>query len=174
MTAAEQKGLERAHSFNNYGSAYAREHGSRPGTIGVVLSSSPIALLAWIAEKFLEWSDADPSMHAILESVSLYWLTDSFARSIYPYAEFHGQPAQPGTNDNEQLKNPHDDERYYCKKPMGYSWFPLELMPIPVGWVKTTGNLVWHKSHEKGGHFAALELPEVLLDDVEDFVKTIG
>jgi len=46
-TEAEKKGLERAKDFDSFGSAYAREHGTRPATIGVVLSSSPIALLAW-------------------------------------------------------------------------------------------------------------------------------
>jgi len=46
-TDAEKKGLERAKDFDMFGSAYAREHGTRPATIGVVLSSSPIALLAW-------------------------------------------------------------------------------------------------------------------------------
>jgi microsomal epoxide hydrolase len=47
LTAAEEKGLERMNNFNYFGSSYAREHGLRPGTIGVVLSSSPIGLLAW-------------------------------------------------------------------------------------------------------------------------------
>jgi len=191
-TSAEANGLERRQAFNKYGSSYATEHGSRPATIGVVLSSSPVALLAWsvmfiqsqkhkdlihcprIGEKFLEWTDEDPSLDTILESVTLYWLTQSFPRAIYPYAQFHGRPASGHPKDNPQVPSPHADPKYYIKKPFGYSWFPYELAPIPISWVKTTGDLKWTRSHDQGGHFAAMEKPELLLGDVEDFVKTIG
>ena len=54
---------------------------------------------------------------------------------------------------------------------MGFSWFPKELVPIPVSWAGTTGNMVWYKRHETGGHFAAMEKPKELFDDVEEFVK---
>lgn len=67
----------------------------------------------------------------------------------------------------------HPDVEYYCKKPMGYSYFPLDIGPSPRSWAATTGNLVWYRQHQIGGHFAALEKPEELLQDVEDFVKQI-
>jgi microsomal epoxide hydrolase len=54
---------------------------------------------------------------------------------------------------------------------MGYSWFPKELAPIPRSWANTTGNLVFYREHDKGGHFAALEQGEVLLRDVADFLE---
>lgn len=57
------------------------------------------------------------------------------------------------------------------KKPMGFSWFPKELMPVPISWVATTGNLVSWNRHETGGHFAAMEKPHELWADVEEFVK---
>lgn len=50
LTAEEQKGVERLTNFGEMGNAYAREHGTRPATIGLVLSSSPIAQLAWYVE----------------------------------------------------------------------------------------------------------------------------
>lgn len=81
----ETKAFPRGKQFQETGSAYAREHGTRTATIGLVLSSSPVALLAWIGEKFLEWTDEDPSLDQILDSVTLYWLTETFARCIYPY-----------------------------------------------------------------------------------------
>lgn len=56
-------------------------------------------------------------------------------------------------------------------KPQGYSYFPKEISPTPVSWVKETGNFVHTASHEEGGHFAAMEKPEVLWGDVEEFVK---
>lgn len=60
-------------------------HGTRPSTIGAVLASSPLALLSWMSEKFLAWTDSDPSLSTILESVTLYWFTQSFESSIFTY-----------------------------------------------------------------------------------------
>ena len=68
---------------------------------------------------------------------------------------------------------PHNHPDWYIKKPLGYSYFPKELIPIPVSWAATTGNLVWSKVHESGGHFAALEEPEALLDDIEAWAKEV-
>ena len=65
----------------------------------------------------------------------------------------------------------HDHPDWYIHKPFGYSYFPKELIPIPVCWAKETGNLVWSKVHERGGHFAALEEPEELLRDVEEWAE---
>ena len=81
----EIKYAPKGEKWSSFGTAYGQEHGTRSGTIGLALSASPIALLAWIGEKFLEWSDQDPPLDQILESVSLYWLTDGFPRGLYPY-----------------------------------------------------------------------------------------
>lgn len=114
-----------------------------------------------IAEKFHVWTDEDPSTDTILDSVTLYWLTQTFARSIFPYR---------GMKDNV-----HSNPRWHVKAPkvLGYSWFPFELGPVPRAWVETTGNLVWHRQHESGGHFAAMEKPRELLRDVEEFVAEV-
>ena len=152
--------------FLAYGSAYAREHGTRTATIGLVLSSSPIALLSWIGEKFLEWTDEDPSLETILDSVTLYWLTDTFPRCIYPYRDNFGPKANPANS------KPKSKTFNAGTKPMGYSWHPYELVPTPRSWTElTTENLVFYREHERGGHFAALEGPEILWGDVEEFVK---
>lgn len=87
LSGLEKAGVERAHEFMTSGNSYALEHGTRPATISFVLSSNPVALLAWIAEKFLAWSDQDPSIGEILESVTLYWFTESFATSIHQYRQ---------------------------------------------------------------------------------------
>jgi microsomal epoxide hydrolase len=83
----ERQGLLYGQKFMRTGTAYALEHATRPSTIGLVLGSNPLALLAWIGEKFLEWSDQDPPLDTILESVTLYWLTETLPRAIYPYRE---------------------------------------------------------------------------------------
>jgi len=97
ISEQERKGLERGKAFRDSGSAYAMEHGTRTATIGLTLSSSPLALLSWIGEKFLEWTDEDPELDEILDSVSLYWLTETYARCIYPYrsVSFDPRPFHP-------------------------------------------------------------------------------
>jgi microsomal epoxide hydrolase len=53
-------------------------------------------------------------------------------------------------------------------------FYPLsEIYPLPESWVKKDGNLVFYRQAKSGGHFAALEVPEVLLKDVEDFVEQV-
>lgn len=92
-STAEKKALEHSQRFITMGSAYGLSHATKPSTIGLAISSSPLALLSWIGEKFLDWTDETPSIDEILMSVSLYWLTDCFATTIYPYRErFTGTP----------------------------------------------------------------------------------
>ncbi|KAF2835079.1 alpha/beta-hydrolase [Patellaria atrata CBS 101060] len=165
LSAAEAKFLPRGGEFVKLGHAYVAMQGTKPATIGMCLSASPIALLAWIAEKFLAWSDQDPSFDQILESVSLYWLTRCFPTSIYTYRfPYQHEPLVGGF---------HGAKSQRVLKPLGYSFFPYEVAPMPKSWVAETGNLVWHREHENGGHFAALEKPEELLADVEDFVASV-
>ncbi|KAH9845569.1 Epoxide hydrolase [Teratosphaeria destructans] len=163
LSAEEKQGLERYNNFGWLGNAYAREHGTRPSTIGLVLSSSPIALLAWVGEKFLQWSDQDPPLDEILDGVTLYWLTQSFPRAIYSYRQFFGAKSN----------FIHPDPAFYIKKPLGYSWHHKELAPVPKDWVAKTGNLVWYRAHMEGGHFAAMERPDLFIKDMEDFVGEV-
>ncbi|KAH7406838.1 Alpha/Beta hydrolase protein [Phaeosphaeria sp. MPI-PUGE-AT-0046c] len=152
LDQGEQRDMERQKEFANTGSAYARMHGTKPSTIGLVLASSPVAQLAWIGEKFLAWSDPSttPSLQTIIADISLYWLTGCFPTAIYTYRE--------------------TKKLLYVEKPVGYSYFPYELAPVPKAWAEKTGNMVFFRRHEHGGHFAALERTEALWKDVEDFV----
>lgn len=81
----EKKVFPNGKKWIDYGSSYGQEHGTRGGTIGLALSASPIAMLAWIGEKFLEWTDEDPTVTQVLESVSLYWLTECYPKGLYAY-----------------------------------------------------------------------------------------
>ncbi|KAJ5930261.1 Epoxide hydrolase [Penicillium verhagenii] len=163
LSDAEKRGVERLDEFKIFGSGYGIEHGTRPSTIGHVISTSPMALLAWVGEKFLEWVDDPLSPEHILESITLYWLTDTFPRSIYTYRQNFPPPAIPGPN----------DPRWYIRKPFGFSSFPRELATLPRSWIETTGDLVYWGEHEKGGHFAALEQPEALKADIVQFVEQV-
>jgi hypothetical protein len=84
-----------------------------------------------IGEKFLQWSDKSPPDDEILDSVTLWWLTQSFPRAIYPYRQFFG--AKPTFF--------HNDPEFYIKKPLGYSWHPQELAPVPVALVKKVSTI---------------------------------
>ncbi|SMY19264.1 unnamed protein product [Zymoseptoria tritici ST99CH_1A5] len=163
LTEKEKKGVDRYNNFDTLGNAYARKHGTRRSTIGLVLSASPISLLAWVGEKFLQWSDTSPSTAEILDSVTLYWFSQSFPRAIYPYRQFFGA-------------NPtffHNDPQYYIQGPLGYSWHPQELAPVPRKWVAETGILVWYREHDSGGHFAAMGKPDPFVKDMEEFVSEV-
>lgn len=103
LDASEREGIQRMEEFRMMGAGYAIEHGTRPSTIGHVLATNPVALLAWyvdhlignerfahhsrIGEKWLEWVDEALSSEHILESITLYWLTETFPRSIYTYRQ---------------------------------------------------------------------------------------
>lgn len=87
IPAIEAEGLLRAKEFERVNSAYATEHATKPAIIGLVLSSNSVAILAWIGEKFLDWTDEDPSLDTILEAVSVYWFTNCAATCIYPYRQ---------------------------------------------------------------------------------------
>jgi microsomal epoxide hydrolase len=153
LSDGEKVGQRRFKEFFAKGHAYAQMHGTKPSTTGIVLASSPVAQLAWIGEKFLAWCDpATPvNLHTIISDITLYWLTGCFPTSMYTYRE--------------------DKKLRYVDKPVGYSYFPYELAPIPKAWAEKTGKMVFFKAHEKGGHFAALERTEALWEDVEEFAK---
>ncbi|OAK97864.1 alpha/beta-hydrolase [Phaeosphaeriaceae sp. SRC1lsM3a] len=157
LTDFEKQALQKVVKWRESGAAYGAEHGSRPSTIGHVLSSSPLALLAWIGEKFIEWTDETPSLNAILTNISLYWFTQGFPRSIYPYRQLNTASAVFAT----------------VSKPLGVSWFPHEIFPAIEHAIRKSNNLVFYKKHERGGHFAALEKPEELWKDVEEFVGVV-
>ncbi|CDM31988.1 hypothetical protein DTO013E5_9654 [Penicillium roqueforti] len=163
LNAFELQGIENMKKFITTGVGYAIEHGTRPSTIGQVLASSPLALLAWIGEKFLDWVDDPLALEDILESVTLYWLTETFPRAIYTYRQSF--PAPPVMIAN--------DPRWYIHKPFGFSSFPGEHVRLPRSWIETTGDLVFWEQHQKGGHFAALERPDELKADLVKFVDQV-
>lgn len=159
LDAEDKAAIEKALPWKENGTGYALEHGTRPATIGHVISSSPLAVLAWIGEKLLEWNDEPPALDAILTNISLYWFTESFPRSIYTYRESFSGSRPPPTP--------------YIKKPVGFSYFPKEIFPGVKLAVENQANLVFYRKHTKGGHFAALERPVELLGDVEEFVGQV-
>lgn len=157
-----QQGLE----FQSTGRAYAQFHGSRPSTLGNITHSSPSALLSWIGEKFFAWTDPHHPLAAsiIFESLTLWWCTETMARALYPYRNCDIKDGPLSA-----VAKPEN----FIHVPTGYSMAPYELIPSPLTWSKGTANIVWHREHEKGGHFLATERPNKYVQDVRDFLQAV-
>ncbi|PYH88720.1 alpha/beta-hydrolase [Aspergillus ellipticus CBS 707.79] len=154
--------------WNNSGEGYFTEQTTKPNTIGLALQDSPIGQLAWIGEKFLNWSDPNagtyPSVlthNAILTSVSLYYLTESFASSVVIYAQ-----------------NPNGFSSVYSKAttdaPLLFSAFKYNVGFWPPALVAKAGNLVLYRNHESGGHFPGLDNPVALVEDLREVGSNWG
>lgn len=158
LSLDERESLLRGMQFASNASAYASMHATRPSTLGLVLSRSPLATLAWVAEKMYAWSDSHPTPNTILANLTLYESTDTIAGSFYPYR-------------NRDARGPSEiasDPDNYIHQPTGYSSFPLEIIQAPQSFVQASVNLCWYRKHAQGGHFAALEEPAILVDDITD------
>ncbi|KAK0658023.1 Alpha/Beta hydrolase protein [Cercophora newfieldiana] len=166
VTEEEQAHLKYADEWGTTGKAYASEHATRPSTISLVVNTNPLAMLAWIGEKLIEWSDyrVSPSIEKIITHASFYWYTGSFGRSMWAYRSLFksvGGPLPPPV--------------ISLTKPFGYSNFPDELAALPQSWAEYYfPNLVYYNKHTLGGHFAAMEEPEAFLGDLEEFLAIVG
>ncbi|KAF5006726.1 hypothetical protein FDECE_6903 [Fusarium decemcellulare] len=151
LEANEQEAMLRCDNWIRTGNGYVIEQQTRPGTMSFVLSSSPLALLAWLGEKFVQWADSrEPlDLDEILASVSLYWYTNTMSRNLWPYKPLKGLPLN-------------------MEKPFGYSYFGQENWFVPRAWGRDLANFVRY-DHDMGGHFAALEQPDALMRDIEHF-----
>jgi microsomal epoxide hydrolase len=151
-----------AHTFADALGYYA-QHNTRPQTLAVALADSPLGLLAWLGEKHLAWSDRDAngrslvSDQAILDHVALYWITDSIGSSIRLY---YDEAHDPGSQSPVSV-------------PTGVAIFPRELIRNPRAWVQYRFNLVHWSVQPRGGHFAAMEVPELLGEDLRAFTRTV-
>ncbi|KAJ4328123.1 hypothetical protein N0V84_001492 [Fusarium piperis] len=170
---SEKKALEKAKEFLDTGNAFGLIQGTRSATIGLALSASPLALLSWIGEKILAWTDQDPPLDKILETVTLYWLTDTYPRAMYHNRGMGNPDETPKIARISVLTNLTHVQLPYVAKPCGYSLFAHEVFPVPKSWAAKTCNLVYFNQHEHGGHFGAMERPKELLADVEEYVRKV-
>jgi pimeloyl-ACP methyl ester carboxylesterase len=155
--AEEQSALEALALYNRNEAAYARLQASRPQTIGYALTDSPTALAAWIYEKFHAWSDCDGdpdslfTRDALLDNITLYWLTGTGASAARLYWESFGKAFAPTVLD----------------LPVGCSIFPKEIVPAPRRWAeKFYRKLIYWNELDRGGHFAAFEQPVLFVQEM--------
>ncbi|KAI0048895.1 alpha/beta-hydrolase [Auriscalpium vulgare] len=154
-TPREQASLARTEWFGSFGMGYFAEQTTAPQTIGYSLADSPVGLLAWIYEKLVLWTDNyDWDDDEVLTWMSVFWFSRAGpAASVRIYCEL----AKSG----EIFGLPSD-----VPVPIGVSYFPQELVAVPRSWLKAWKNVVHISEHERGGHFAAYEQPQALVDDL--------
>lgn len=136
-------------------SGYSTIQGTRPQTLAYGLTDSPAGLAAWIAEKFHAWSDHPVAPDDLLANISLYWFTGAIGSSFWPYyARIHGAWPVP----------------FPVTVPTAYASFPKEILRPPRALAERMyTNIRRWTVMEKGGHFAALEQPEALAQDIAAF-----
>jgi pimeloyl-ACP methyl ester carboxylesterase len=155
---------ERTEAFAE-GSAYQEIQGTKPQTLGYGLNDSPAGLAAWIVEKFHGWSDNDGRVESaftkdqVLTNVTLYWVTETIASSTRIYYESRHTPASRPVR--------------YVEVPTAVAVFPKEIYFVPRRWAESRYNIVRWTMMPRGGHFAALEEPELLVDDVRSFFREL-
>ncbi len=163
FTDSEKQRLQRLNNFLSDGNGYFQIQATRPQTLAYALIDSPVGQLAWIAEKFNEWSfpaDELPEQaidrEIVLTGVMLYWLTGtagSSARSYYENMHVSNWNQQPLTT------------------PTGVAVFAED---VAIRRYAERGNNIVHWSEfDRGGHFAALEAPDLLVGDVRDFFRSL-
>ena len=163
LTDRERSFLERGQRFQRQGSGYYMIQSSRPQTLAYGLNDSPAGLLAWIAEKFGEWTDPASVIDRdqLLTNVSVYWFTGTANSSARLYAEFARTGGAWGKNERSTV-------------PTGVAQLPYEIFPPIRRFAERDNNIVHWTEFEHGGHFAAMEVPEQLAADVKDFFGGLG
>ncbi|KAK1637086.1 Alpha/Beta hydrolase protein [Colletotrichum phormii] len=157
-TPDEVAAFARSAEFAKTGTAFIQLNGTKPASAGYIIGSNPVALLSWIGDKMIKWSDKTPDRDLIITNLALYWFTGCFPTSVYIHRVVF---------ENVELMM---NGWKTLKVPLGYSAFKYELVTAPERWIRQTAQVSWYRMHERGGHFAALEEPETLWKDVEDFI----
>ena len=148
------------------GTGYQMIQRSKPQTIGYLLDDSPAGLAGWIVEKFREWSDCDGDVERsftkdqLLTNIMLYWVNTAGTSSARLYWEMHEAraasiPQQPVT------------------VPTGVANFPAELGRTQRAWAERRYKIVHWSELDRGGHFAAMEVPDVFAADLLEFLRLV-
>lgn len=166
-TPEERAYAEEVRTWAREETGYIQIQGTRPQTLAYGLSDSPAGLAAWIAEKFHAWTDHDGDLETavardrLLANIAFYWFTGAIGSSFWPYYDrLHGPwPIPDGKT---------------VDVPMGYAAFPREIRrpPRSVAERSYTDIRRWTEM-PKGGHFAAMEQPEALAQDVQAFFRPL-
>jgi pimeloyl-ACP methyl ester carboxylesterase len=158
LTDQERERMAQASAFAREGSGYYAIQSTRPQTLAYGLTDSPVGQLAWIAEKFEAWTDAPVDPDWVLTHASLYWFTATAGSSAQIYLEQVRAGGRGGVIE--------------VPVPVGVAVFPKDIAP-PVRRLVQGLNVVRWTEMPRGGHFAAMEEPELLVDDIRAFFRDL-
>lgn len=165
LSAIEREWVEQTQDFWQHHRAYAKQQATRPQTIGYSLVDSPVGLLAWLLDKFAEWSDTDDSpfetisRDRILDDVTLYWLTRTGASAARIYYE-----------------SPHSlDPNLRVDVASAITMYPGDIESrTPRTWAdERYRQIVRWNLPEGGGHFPSLEVPEYFVRDLQEGLAAV-
>ncbi|MDP6207125.1 MAG: hypothetical protein QGG01_02385, partial [Roseibacillus sp.] len=153
--------------------AYMNLQGTRPLTLGYGLNDSPVGLAAWILDKFWAWSDHRGDLQnsfskdELVDNIMIYWISGSMPSAMRIYYETFNRQPRPKSMSPFLKSGP--------PAPLGFALFPKEINVPPRAWVQRQfGKRMVHWSEMlRGGHFAALETPELLAKDISAFFAKI-
>jgi microsomal epoxide hydrolase len=145
---------------------YSSIQGTRPQTLAYALTDSPVGLAAWILEKFRAWSDCEGDLSRsysrddLLLNIMLYWVSGAIGSSFWPYywRQHAGWPLPA--------------ERR-IEVPTAHQAFPKDILHPPRELAEQAFNIQRWTEAPRGGHFAALEAPELLAEDIRTFARTL-
>jgi epoxide hydrolase len=166
LSEEDQATLAAMAHFQREESGYANEQATKPQTLGAALNDSPAGLLAWIVEKFRTWSDCDGhpenvfTRDQLLTNVTIYWVTQTITSSARLYWENQHVRSKEGAGRRVEV-------------PTGVACYPKEVVRFPRAWVERRYNVTYWNDMPRGGHFAAMEQPELFVDDVRAFFRTV-
>ena len=141
--------------------AYSQIQGTKPQTLGYGLNDSPAGLAAWIIEKWRTWADTGGDIESrftkdeLLTNIMIYWATASITSSTRIYYETRHNPRNRGR----------------VEVPTAIAIFPTEIFFAPRKWVEGWYNVQQWTEMPRGGHFAAMEEPELYVEDVRKFFR---
>jgi microsomal epoxide hydrolase len=156
--------LEAGAAFQRDETGYSLVHSTKPMSLGIAQSDSPAGIAAWIVEKFRTWSDCGGDIESVytkdqlLTNIMFYWATNSIASAANMYYESRAERRGAWPE---------------IKVPVGVAMFPKELARCPRTWTDGKLNVTQWTEMPQGGHFAALEQPKLLLDDMRSFFRPL-
>jgi microsomal epoxide hydrolase len=149
---------------------YRTQQATKPQTLSYAMMDSPVGVAAWIIEKFNSWSDTDgdniESAHtkdSLLTNIMVYLVTRTFNTASWIYYGRREEGGRLLSMDNRRVE-----------VPTAAALFPAELLAWPPrSYVERLYNITHWSEMPRGGHFAALEEPELLIDDIRAFARTL-
>jgi pimeloyl-ACP methyl ester carboxylesterase len=168
---AETKFFKRNEQWIQKEGAYALIQSTKPQSLSAGLSDSPAGLAAWLVEKYRSWSDCGGDIESrftkdeILTHIMIYWVTDSIGTSFLPYYDYLN--AGPLTWIKEGFKNWIGS----CKVPAAFALFPKDISHPPREWAERFFNVQRWAEMPSGGHFAAMEEPQLLAEDIRAWFR---